>query len=123
MARSLLVLLHAGDWERRWMATSLALTAAAHGDAVRVALFGDALRDWMSGRFDRGAPAPAAAARVGSLAEMLEEGRRELGLRLVACDTAVRLAGVDLAEAAGRIEVTSLPALWREARDGQVLAV
>jgi len=121
MAGTLLVLLHASDWERRWTATSVALTAAAHGDAVRVALFGAALRDWVAGRFDEGAPREAGAARVGSLTAMLEEGRGALGLRLVACDTAVRLANVDPAAAAAKVEVTSLPALWREGRGGQVL--
>lgn len=118
---SLLVLLHAGDWERRWTAAALAVTAAAHGDAVRVALFGAALRDWVEGRFDQGAPAGAGAARAGSPTAMLEEGRAELGLRLLACDTAVRLAGLDPEVAASKVEITGLPALWREGRGGQIL--
>jgi len=121
--RPLLVLLRSEGWEARWLATSLALTAAAHGDQVVLALFEASLRAFFEGRFDEGAPASAAASRVGSLAEMLEEGRRELGLRIAACDTAVRLAGLSPDEAAARLEVTSLTALWREARDGQVIAI
>lgn len=118
-----LLLLRSDGWEARWLAASLALTAAAHGDPVVLALFEAPLRAWVEGRFDEGASASAEASRVGSLTEMLMEGRRELGLRLVACDTAVRLAGLPPEEAAARLEVTSLPALWRDARGGQVISI
>ncbi len=123
MARPLTLLLSAADWPKRWLGVSLALTAAAHGDPVRLALSGEALRLFLGGRFDEGAPPGAAEARVGSLAAMLEEGRQALGLRLSACATDVRLAGFDPAEAAARLEVTSLPELWREARAGRLLAL
>ncbi len=119
----LVVLLRARDWQARWIAVSMALTAAARGDPVRLALFGEALRDFVEGRFDEGAPPEAGRARVGSLAEMIEEGRRDLGLAVVACDTAVRLAGVDPARAAERLAVTTLPALWEEARRGRLLSL
>jgi len=119
---ALLVILRSEGWEARWLATSLALTAAAHGDRVVLALFEGPLRAFVEGRFDEGAPPGAVPSRVGSLAAMLEEGRRELGLRVVACDTAVRLAGLS-AEAASALEVTGLPALWREARGGQVISI
>lgn len=102
----------------------LALTAAAAGDPVHLALFFDALTAWVEGRFDEGAPPLAAAAKVGSLREALEEGRRELGLRIVACDTAVRLAGIDPVRATAALDrVMGLPELWSIARAGQALAI
>ncbi|MBI5070688.1 MAG: hypothetical protein HZB56_20895 [Deltaproteobacteria bacterium] len=121
MSGSLVVFLRAADWPTRWLAVSIALTAAAHGERVQLALFGEPLAAWLGGRFDDGAPAAAAGARVGSLAEMLEEGRAALGLRIVACDTAVRLAGLDPEAARARLEIGSLPAMYREAREGRLL--
>ncbi|HEY6105665.1 MAG TPA: hypothetical protein VIV59_06765 [Anaeromyxobacteraceae bacterium] len=123
MARPLVILLRSGDWAARYQAATLALTAAAFGDPVHLALFFEALVAWVEGRFDEGAPPGAAGARVGSLRDSLEEGRRELGLAVVACDTAVRLAGLDPARAAAALDgVIGLPELWRIARAGQALA-
>ncbi len=123
MARPLVILLRSGDWAARYQAVTLALTAAAFGDQVHLALFFEALTAWVEGRFDEGAPPEAAAARVGSLAASLDEGRRELGLKVVACDTVVRLAGLDPALAAAALDgVVGLPELWRLARAGQALA-
>ena len=123
MARPLVILLRSGDWAARYQAVTLALTAAAFGDQVHLALFFEALTAWVEGRFDEGAPPEAAAARVGSLAASLDEGRRELGLKVVACDTVVRLAGLDPARAAAALDgVMGLPELWRIARAGQALA-
>ncbi len=118
----LVVFLHRGGWEDRYQAVTLGVTAAAHGEPVTVALFFEPLRLWVAGRFDEGAPAEAAAARVTSLREALEEARRELGLRVVACDTAVRLAGLDPAAAAPSLDgLEPLPSLWRTAREGRAL--
>jgi peroxiredoxin family protein len=122
MARPLVIFLSGAGWEARYQAVTLAVTAAAHGHPVTVALAFEPLRLWAAGRFDEGAPETAPAARVAGLRETLEEARRELGMRLVACDTAVRLAGLDPAAVAPRLDqVTTLTALWREARAGQVV--
>jgi peroxiredoxin family protein len=122
MARPLVIFLAGAGWEARYQAATLAVTAAALGDAVTVALAFEPLRLWTAGRFDEGTPPGATAARVASLRETIEEARRELGLRLVACDTAVRLAGLDPAAVRPLLdEVTTLPALWRSARDGQLV--
>lgn len=123
MAGSLLVLLRSDGWHDRWLATSLVLSAAAHGDLARLALFEGALRAFVEGRFDEGAPPGAAGARVGSLAAMLAEGRAELGVRVVACETAVRLCGLDPGVTGRAVELTSLTALWREGRGGQVVVI
>ena len=123
MAGPLVVFLHGGGWEARYQATTLAVTAAALGDAVTLALFFEPLRLWAAGRFDEGTPPEAAPARVAPLRVTLDEARRELGLRVVACDTAVRLAGLAPEALAGTIDgVVSLPALWRIAQGGRALA-
>jgi peroxiredoxin family protein len=118
------IFLRAGDWEGRQLAVSLAITAAALGDEVHLALFGAALADYARGRLGEGAPPAAAAARVPSLDATLAEARRDLGVRVVACETALRLAGLDPAAAAPPLDaVVSLPALWRLAQRGRALTV
>jgi peroxiredoxin family protein len=120
----LVVLLHRAGWPDRYQAATLAVTAAALGDRVTVALFFDALRLWVEDRFDEGAPPEASAARVAPLRQSLEEARRELGLEVVACDTAVRLAGLDPGAIRGVVDrIVTLPALWSLARDGRQLSI
>jgi peroxiredoxin family protein len=120
----LVVLLQRGSWEERYQAVTLAVTAAALGDPVIVALFFEPLRLWIAGRFDEGAPASAAAARVQGLAESLGEARRELGLEIVACDTAVRLAGLDPDVVAKQLDrIATLPSLWKAGREGRVVVI
>jgi peroxiredoxin family protein len=115
----LVVFAHRGTWADRYQAVTLAVTAAALGDQVTLALFFEPLRLWVAGRFDEGAPEEARAARVAPLRETVEEARRELGLEVVACDTAVRLVGLDPAALGGTIDrVVTLPQLWKTAREG-----
>ena len=124
MSPALVVLLHRAGWADRYQAVTLAVTAAALGERVTVALFFDALRLWVEGRFDEGAPPEAAAARIAPLRESLEEARRELGLEVVACDTAVRLAGLDPDAIRGQLDgIVTLPALWKAARDGRQVSI
>jgi peroxiredoxin family protein len=123
-AAPLVIFLHRGGWEDRYQATTIAVTAAALGDPVTLALFFEPLRLWVAGRFEEGAPPEVAAARVAPLAATLEEARRELGLRLVACDTAVRLAGLPPDAARARLdEIATLPSLWRTAQSGRALVL
>jgi hypothetical protein len=118
-----LILLDGAGWNARRRAVSVALTAAAFGHPVVVALSGSPLRAWIEGRFDEGAPAGADAARVGSLAVLLEEGSRDLGIEVVACDTELRLVGLDPEAARPRLTaVRSLPEQWRGASEGHVLS-
>ena len=123
MGKPCLILLGGAGWDVRRRAVSVALTAAAFGHPVVLALAGEPLRAWVEGRFDDGAPEGAVAARVGSLREMLEEGRRDLGIDLVACDTELRLAGVDPEAARPTMDaIRSLPDQWRAVGQGHVLA-
>jgi peroxiredoxin family protein len=120
----LVVFLHRGTWADRYQAVTLAITAAALGDPVTVALFFEPLRLWVEGRFDEGAPPEATVARVASLRETLEEARRELGVEVVACDTAVRLVGRDPAALGGVLDrISTLPQLWQAARSGRHLVI
>ncbi len=124
VAGPVVIFLRSPEWEARQLAVSLAITAAALGDEVRLALFGGALAAYARGRFAEGAPAVAAEARVPPLDATLGEARRDLGVRVVACDTALRLAGVDPGAAVPPLdEVLSLPALWRLAQAGRALTV
>ncbi len=124
MSRPVVILLSSGSWEARYQAATLALTAAAMGDEVHLALFFEPLRAWAADRFDVGAPPTAAAARAVALRASLEEARRDLGVRVVACDTAVRLAGLDPAAVAPALDgIVGLPELWRLARAGQAIAL
>ena len=124
MSGRVVFLVHGGSWAHRYQATTLAVTAAALGEPVLVALFFEPLRLWAQGRFDEGTPPEAPAARVAPLRETLEEARRELGLEIVACDTAVRLAGLDPATLGGVLDrVTTLPQLWQAGREGRVVVI
>ncbi|HET7754841.1 MAG TPA: DsrE family protein [Anaeromyxobacteraceae bacterium] len=122
MSGPVVVFLRDGAWDARWTAVSTALTAAALGEAVHLALFGDALRAFASGTFDDGAP-PQAASLGPSLTASLDEARAALGVKVVACETAVRLAGLDPAGVVPPLDaLVSLPALWSLARDGRLLS-
>ncbi len=121
---TLVLFLRAPEWEARHHAISLAITAAALGDEVHLALFGGALSAFARGQLGEGAPAAAQAARVPPLDATLAEARRDLGVRVVACETALRLAGLDPARAVPPLDaVVSLPALWRLAQQGRALTV
>jgi peroxiredoxin family protein len=124
LAKTLVIFLRSADWDARHLAVSLGVTAAAFGENVHLALFGAALLSFLNGRFGEGAPATADSARVPSLEATVAEGRRDLGLRVVACDTALRLAGLDPRAAVPPLdEVVSLPSLWRLAQSGRALTL
>ncbi|HYS81242.1 MAG TPA: hypothetical protein VEM76_11065 [Anaeromyxobacteraceae bacterium] len=124
LATPLVIFLHSEAWEARHLAVSLAITAAALGDEVHLALFAGALRAYAAGRFGEGAPEAARSARVPPLDETLREARRDLGLRVVACDTALRLCALDPGSGVPPLDaVMSLPSLWQLARAGRALVV
>ena len=123
MGKPCLILLGGAGWDARRRAAAVALTAAAFGHPVVLALTGEPLRAWVEDRFDEGAPPGAEAARVGSLRAMVEEARRDLGVEVVACDTELRLAGLDPDRAAPTLDaVRSLPDQWRTAGQGHVVS-
>ncbi len=124
METPVVIFLQRGAWADRYQAVTLAVTAAALGEPVTLALFFESLQLWAGGRFDDGAPPEAGAARVESLARTLAEARRELGLEIVACDTAVRLVGLDPAALGGRLDrIATLPQLCQTGREGRLVVV
>lgn len=123
MARPLVIFLAGAGWEARYQATMVAVTAAALGDQVTLAVSFAPLAALVAGHFDEGAPASAPAVGVPPLSETLAEARRELGLRVVACETAVRLAGLDPEVARAALDgLEPLPSLWRLAQAGRALS-
>lgn len=123
MSRPVVIFLSGAGWEPRYQATVVAVSAAALGDPVTLVLSFDPLRAWVAGRFDEGAPSGAAEAGVPPLSETLGEARRGLGLRVVACEAAVRLAGLAPEAASAALDgLEPLPSLWRVARAGRALS-
>jgi peroxiredoxin family protein len=123
MPRPLVIFLSGPGWPERYQAVMLGVTAASLGDEVTMALAFEPLRAFVSGRFEEGAPSTVREARVPPLAVTLEEARRELGLRVVACETAVRLAGLDPEAVRTMLDgLEPLPTLWRLAQRGRALS-
>ncbi len=90
------------DFESAWQSASLALTHAALGDEVLCVFSFAALRGLSQGRFgatfeNAESQTVAARAEVINAAHpqaMLQQSRK-LGARFIACDTTVRLCGLD----------------------------
>ena len=123
MSGSLVVFLSGAGWPARYQAITVAVTAASLGDEVTLVLSAEPLRALVLGRLDEGAPATATEARIPPLSETLGEARRELGLRAVACETAIRLAGLEVDAARAALdELEPLPSQWRRAQAGRALA-
>jgi predicted peroxiredoxin len=107
--------LHGESFARRYQVASQAIVAAASGDDVRVVLWFDGLARWVRGTFDEPLPGEDAevARRHAALglsppSRMLAEAR-ELGARLWACETGVKLAGIAPGDA--RAAVDAVPGL------------
>jgi peroxiredoxin family protein len=121
--RALVIFLSGAGWPARYQAISLAATAAALGDEVTLALAFEPLVALLDGWLDEGAPATAGEARVPPLSATLAEVRRELGVRVVACETAVRLAGVPVERARAALDALEpITSQWRRAQSGRAVA-
>lgn len=118
----LVIFVSNGGYEAAWQSTSLGLTAAAMGDEVIFVFAWDGLRAIARETFGKplteretaeatrgkglGAPLPA---------RMLDDAR-QLGARAIACDTTVKLCGLEAGELTkeGKLdEITGLPDIWR----------
>jgi peroxiredoxin family protein len=130
-ASRLVIFVSSGGYESAWQATSLGLTAAAMGDEVVYIFAFDALRSLSRGTF--GKPLTeresAAATRGTGLgaplpATMLMDARH-LGARAMACDTTVKLCGLDPADLTSKgvlDEVTGLPDIWKLTTSARLLS-
>jgi peroxiredoxin family protein len=120
MAGRVFFFMQRATFEPAFQAASMGITAAAMGDEVYFVFAFEALRQLARGGF--GLPATetesaecerAEALGVPSPAKMLEEVRG-LGAKLLACDTTVRLSGLDAKALEGTLdEVLGLASLWR----------
>lgn len=125
---TVLLHLHGESFARRYQIASHAITASAAGDRVLVVLWFDALVRHVRGGFD--APLAGedrlvmerhAALGLPPPSRMLAEAR-SLGARVLACETAVRLAGLDPAEARPHVDdLPGLQELLAEARGAGVV--
>ena len=123
MSGPVVIFLAGASWAARHQAVAVAVTAASLGEEVTLVLAAEPLRAFVLGRFEEGAPATAGEARVPPLLETLAEARRELGLRVVACETAVRLAGLEVEAARAALdELEPLPSQWRRVQAGRALS-
>lgn len=119
-----------GGYEAAWQCTSLAITAAAMGDEVVFVFAFEALKALSRGAFGeslRGHDAEAAsraAAINAPLPQKMLADARGLGARVLACDTTVKLSGLE-PEALERDkvvdEVLGLPQIWRLTAGAKVL--
>lgn len=129
MAGRVFFFLQHATYEPAFQASSMGITAAAMGDEVYFVFAFDALRAWVGGAFglpegerEREEHARGEAMGVPAPAKMLEEARL-LGARLIACDTTVRLCGLEPEALGGALdEVMGLASLWRLTQGARTLS-
>jgi peroxiredoxin family protein len=127
--RTFFFLQHA-TYEPAFQAASMGLTATAMGDEVYFVFAFDALRQLVRGTFglphsekERAESARAEGMGVPTPSRMLDEAR-ELGAKLIACDTTVRICGFVPQELSGTLdEVMGLASLWRLTEGARTLAL
>ncbi len=130
MAGRVVFFVQSATFEAAFQLASLAVTAAAMGDEVHVVFAFDALRHLQRGSFGRpqGQKESAESARAEELGvptplRMLEEARA-LGVRLIACDTTVKICGLTARELEGRLdEVMGLASIWRLTEGARTLSL
>ena len=125
MAERLGILLISGTHERAHYAFVLATGAAAIGRAVTLFATNDGcralLRDW-SGLEDAARDEAVQARGVAGLDE-LREAAVELGVRLLACDAGLAMAGIDAAGLLTGAEVSGVSAFLAQVGGGAVVSL
>ena len=130
--KRLVLMVNSAGYEAAWQCASWGVTAAAMGEEVTFVFAFEALRSLAAGTF--GVPlnereqieAERGAAVGAALPAQMLAAARELGARVLACDTTVKLCGLDRAELERRgvlDEVQGLPQIWRHASDARLLSV
>lgn len=125
MAEPLGILLISGGHERAHYAFVLAAGAAAVGRTVTLFATNDGCRallaDW-SGLADAARDAAVRATGVAGLDE-LREAARELGVRLLACDAGLLMAGIDARALLPGVEVAGVPAFLSATAGGPIVTL
>ncbi len=120
MAARVVFFIQHGSFEPAFQASSIAITAAAMGDEVWMVFAWDGLRQLVRGSYglpdnDRERIELARSEGLGlpNPLKMLQEAR-SLGVRLVACESIVKMCGFDPAQLNGVLdEVMGLASIWR----------
>lgn len=103
------------------------VTAASVGEDVDILLCAPALKRLADGSFDR--LETGTASRAGSLnlpppLELIDQARQLAVVRLLGCDTELRLAGLSANALDGQLDaVVSLPSFWRESRNARLVTL
>jgi predicted peroxiredoxin len=117
------------SYEAAYQAASLGITASAMGDDVTFVFAFDALRALVRDVFgkphtEREAAESTRAEGLGvpSPMRMISEAR-EMGARIVVCDTTLKLCGLAAADLGNRVdEVMGLASIWRLTQDARTLS-
>ena len=116
------ILLISGGHERAHYAFMLAAGAAAVGRGAVLFATNEGCRallaDW-SGMADAGRDAAVRARGVAGLAE-LRDAATQLGVRLMACDSGLRMAGLASAALLPGVEVAGIPSFLSAVGAGQI---
>lgn len=116
-------------YESAYQAASLGITASAMGDEVTFVFAFDALRALVRDVFgkpytEREAAESTRAEGLGvpSPIRMISEAR-EMGARIVVCDTTLKLCGLAAQDLGNRVdEVMGLASIWRLTQDARTLS-
>lgn len=122
MGEPFAVLLISGAHERAHYAFVLAAAAAAMGRPALVFATNEGCRALTLAPPDAATEAALRTKGVATLAE-LRDACAELGVRLLACDAGLRIAGLDPAELLPGVEVAGIPTLLDASRGGQVVTL
>ncbi len=128
MSARVVFFLQTGTFEPAFQATTMGVTAAAMGEEVIYVFAFDALRQLVRGSFGlpRTEREMAERTRAEGLglpapAKLLTEAR-DLGAKLYACDTTVRICGFVPDELSHLLdEVAGLPTIWRLTQGARTL--
>ncbi|MBI3185840.1 MAG: DsrE family protein [Myxococcales bacterium] len=130
MAGRVVVFLEQATYEPAYQAASIGVTAAAMGEEVYFVFAFDALRALSRDAFglphserELAESARAEGLGVPTPARLLAEAR-ELGAKVIACDTTVRICGFSAVDLAMKLdEVMGLPSIWRLTEGARVLTL
>nr|WP_283949918.1 DsrE/DsrF/DrsH-like family protein [Limobrevibacterium gyesilva] len=118
-------MLISGTHERAHYAFVLAAGAAAVGRGVVLFATNDGCRallaDW-SALADPGRDAAVRAHGVAGLGE-LRDAAAELGVRLIACEAGLRMAGLDGTTLAPGVEIAGITTFLEAAKGGQIVSL
>ena len=131
-APQFVIFAHSGDYDRLYQVATLAASAAANGDDVRVILFFEALRRFAEDDLDDAAMPPSygdagprweAGMREGrarSAGEIIDTARQTGKLRLYACAAQAKFLGLSAEDLEGVVdEVISLPNFLGQTRGAE----